>query len=1002
MKWGFTHSLTHLQKRSTKYVSKLYPNYYHTFSNHLITNSFLNQTKTAVSSSSCSSSYLLPSKRFFHITFLKRQPIIDEPQHVMEDADEPTYDPKDIQMSYLSEETRDEIWNLHKSNPEIWTESTLSEKYRATRERIKAVLYLRRTREEHMIANGVFVIHEEWHRIWHDAISADGVAAIVELLEEEEEEEEDELLEELDEEEGISDDDGEEEDEEGVSKPTKEIKASDGDDDDDEDEEDVDTEKDEEGNVLQHADEYDEDDDDDFYDLDKHENIKLIEIVEPEQLQLSDCPDNDDEAFFTESTSLPEDSDFDGAVSEEDAVDREFDYDYDDDEEEEGVEIEGKAEGESTTEPDELDLGRIYRTKKGLPYYKDEHGNKFQLDYSEESEPIPGSELGIPGLENFDVILVDPPVEEIVNADTGEMSTMADLSTEEIDFHVRKRLGIKSSFDQAYEEDVSDLRGFDEVDDIDDDDDNNIDLSDEELGFTVEPDNSEQFEMDMETNLNKLMNDENLFAELEARGLKSGITAGGKDDIATVDFEGLLNDEGVSKLMKDTLKGIDFKSHMRQIENMPVFDNLEKEVAYNGSDHYSDNLDSDEDLQKLFSQMTKAEELFRSGYSNTITGELEANNNNGSNGNGIAVENSNHSLANMTSNLQSVTARRFSASLKTQDPSYPQYLSKEQIEAESEKLEKEMFADDDPTYGAALITQLAKNYRKTPQEITHILERMLEHHMRTANMLDAEADFMDEIEEAEAAGVNINFQEPNENIKESAFDSKYFPSLIEDDAFEDTKNALYERIERETKADVPATVRGFTKRDPTVPGSAQSTRTEPLKIIPEIAIVEQHRDEIFSRWKFAFRDLTSSAVEEKRPTMIRTRTGKWREATPLEEFGRSWRRKPDGLEWGVHGHLLDKYKDPDGDEERARLASKLKKERVKALKAQYDAQKELEKALPPKIVHKHRKEKGEKLKRKKIDKKAAGRLGNDSSNSGKPGFDANSTTAPRRQAIVKK
>jgi len=910
---------------------------------------------------------------------MKRQPIIDEPQHVMDDSDEPNYDPKDIQMSYLNEETRDEIWRLHKSNPEVWTELSLAEKYKATRERIKAVLYLRRTREEHMIAQGVFQIPEEWHRIWHDAISADGVAAIVELLEEEEEEEEDELLEELDAEDGISDDDDEEE---GFSgKDMKEGQDDDG----------YDGEKDENGEPLLHVDEYDEDEDEDVYD----EEGRVIEIVESEPLQLSDCPDNDDKAFFldepTGSSKGSTSSNVSGSSSSNSNNDD--DNEYEEDEDDNGEE--GKE--------DEPEIGRIFRDKNGREYYKDEQGNKFELDYSEESKPIPGSELGIPGLENFNVILVDPPLEEILNADTGEFSTMADLSTEEIDFHVRKQLGIKSSFDQAYEEDLSDIRGFDEVEDedLDEDDDNN------ELGFTIEPDDPEQFQKEMENNLNQLINEENLQAELEAHGLKSGLTAGGPNDIATVDFEELFDKEKDAKLMQETLKKIDFKAHLRQVEYSPVFDNLEKEVAFDGTDnHFNGNLEADEDLQKYFADMDKAEQLFRSDDSGAITGELGAggNSNSNSNSNSLSTSTTNkNSLANVAaSNLQSVTARRFHASLKTQDPEYPHLLTKEQIESEAAKLEKEMFADDDPKYGSALIVQLAKNYRKTPQEVTHILERMLEHHMRTANMLDAEADFMEELEEAEAGGVNINFQEPGENFKESALDARYFPTLIQDDSFEDTKRALYERIERETKADVPTTVRGFTKRDPTAPGSAQSTRTEPLKIIPEIDIVEQHRNEVFSRWKFAFRDLNSAAIEEKRPTMIRTRTGKWREATPLEEFGRSWRRKPDGLEWGTHGHLLDKYKDPDGDEERARLVSKQKKERVKALKAQYEAQKELEKTLPPKIVHKHSKAKGEKLKRKKVDKKAAARLGESANTNGVNGYDSKSTTAPRRQAIAKK
>ena len=48
-----------------------------------------------------------------------------------------------------------------------------------------------------------------------------------------------------------------------------------------------------------------------------------------------------------------------------------------------------------------------------------------------------------------------------------------------------------------------------------------------------------------------------------------------------------------------------------------------------------------------------------------------------------------------------------------------------------------------------------------------------------------------------------------------------------------------------------------------------------------------------SRWKYSFRDLAKQPKGEiPNPTMIRTRTGKWRVANPLEEMNRSWSKKP--------------------------------------------------------------------------------------------------------------
>lgn len=53
------------------------------------------------------------------------------------------------------------------------------------------------------------------------------------------------------------------------------------------------------------------------------------------------------------------------------------------------------------------------------------------------------------------------------------------------------------------------------------------------------------------------------------------------------------------------------------------------------------------------------------------------------------------------------------------------------------------------------------------------------------------------------------------------------------------------------------------------------------------------KTDTLSRWKYSFRDLAKpSKGEIPKPTMIRTRTGKWRVANPLEEMNRSWSKKP--------------------------------------------------------------------------------------------------------------
>lgn len=100
---------------------------------------------------------------------------------------------------------------------------------------------------------------------------------------------------------------------------------------------------------------------------------------------------------------------------------------------------------------------------------------------------------------------------------------------------------------------------------------------------------------------------------------------------------------------------------------------------------------------------------------------------------------------------------------------------------------------------------------------------------------------------------------------------------------------------------------------------------------------EQEKPGTFCRWKFAFRD--TSKLHTNTATMIRTRTGKWRVSTPLEEMNRSWLQHADTLEIEMHKNLLAKYEDPDGDEARANAFAGEKRARVAAMKAALAAKK---------------------------------------------------------------
>lgn len=70
--------------------------------------------------------------------------------------------------------------------------------------------------------------------------------------------------------------------------------------------------------------------------------------------------------------------------------------------------------------------------------------------------------------------------------------------------------------------------------------------------------------------------------------------------------------------------------------------------------------------------------------------------------------------------------------------------------------------------------------------------------------------------------------------------------------------------------------------------------------------------------------------------MVVTRKGARRKATPLEESKRSWVQHVGKLEYEVGRKLLEKYNDPDADEEEAMMISTKKLEYRKKLKADFE------------------------------------------------------------------
>ncbi len=67
-----------------------------------------------------------------------------------------------MKVPFLRDAQKEEMYALHKSDPVKWTVHALAEKFGARQERIKAVLYLRRGREELLAKEGLLDIAADW------------------------------------------------------------------------------------------------------------------------------------------------------------------------------------------------------------------------------------------------------------------------------------------------------------------------------------------------------------------------------------------------------------------------------------------------------------------------------------------------------------------------------------------------------------------------------------------------------------------------------------------------------------------------------------------------------------------------------------------------------------------------------------------------------------------------------------------------------------------------
>jgi hypothetical protein len=221
----------------------------------------------------------------------------------------------------------------------------------------------------------------------------------------------------------------------------------------------------------------------------------------------------------------------------------------------------------------------------------------------------------------------------------------------------------------------------------------------------------------------------------------------------------------------------------------------------------------------------------------------------------------------------------------------------------------------------------------SPEALLEGLALANEHFTRSAYTQKMENRVQSVVDGHVKRGVPSGFKEPSSDASAESYKrahESYFPRLFGDEGAKEAIEDLKRRVNAETRAQLkqsaPDLLEQLTEGPPVPP-----VLPAPLPNagnVPAPAL---------SRWKWAFRD-TSKASRGPQgnvvtPTHVRTRGSKWRQATVLEELSRSWHPKPLPSDMALFEEQLQRWVDPDGDEEAAAQLSTLKLQRRKELKA---------------------------------------------------------------------
>lgn len=249
----------------------------------------------------------------------------------------------------------------------------------------------------------------------------------------------------------------------------------------------------------------------------------------------------------------------------------------------------------------------------------------------------------------------------------------------------------------------------------------------------------------------------------------------------------------------------------------------------------------------------------------------------------------------------------------------------------------ELYQYYDSTIPSPSNDDLAKKFSIDINKVPVILAAMVEHCRKLENVDAGDKFSRGILARLKEEGVDTNFRETATD--NSAKSIPYFPELFGDDEEElqAAKKKLLQRVERETRASLkkPLDV------DDLLVNSVQSSIAE--------SFPQDITNNTINRWKFAYLDLSKVTDDKdkntnklkgnvnehkKVVTVVRTRQGAIRTATPLEEAYRSWAPKGHISEVAMEFSKakLSKYVDYDKDDKLAAEKKAKKLERYKAIK----------------------------------------------------------------------